>query len=820
MLVSDSIPALINGVSQQPSTLRLPSQVSEQINAYSSEVDGLRKRPPLIHSAKLADDTLGAAHLHAINRDADEKYDVFITNGDLYVFDKDGVQKTVNFPNGKGYLDCGAADPIDAFRAVSVADYTFVANRTKTVTLLNDLSPTRPAEALVVVKQGSYGKRYRVVLDLEGALIPPFIPPFDPDTQPEPPPIDPAHVEYTYQTPNGDQPDEVYNVGTDYIALKLANGLRARSNTLGSGFVLTVYGSVVHITHPLYNFTVKVTDEFGNNGATAYKGRTQRFSSLPSVAQPGFYIEVIGDETTAFDNFYVSFEPVSQGDGTGVWREVVKAGIKYKLDRSTMPHVLVREADGTFTFKQAGYKDRTAGDDETAPPPSFVGRQIADMFLYRNRLGFLSDENVILSGASDLFNFWPETVATVLDDAPIDLSVTTNDVSLLRSVALFSKRLILFSDKAQIEFQAGDVITPRSVATDTVAKFESEASVRPAESGTGTFFIQTAGKYSRLRELIVTDDGVTLDANDVTNHAPAYVPAGIHKITASTTLNLVAMLSKQARNRLYLYKYHYDGRQKLQSALFHWELPETYQVLDAQFRGTDLRLVYTVDGQGTFAGYFPLATDAADPDATYLTHLDRRVDETLCTCELLPASGGLPDRTKVILPLETDGRTTVVTRSGDDIPGEVAAIIERSVDYLIVEGDYTTRKFFVGSTYDTRVRLSPILLRRSSGESSVPILGGRLQLRYITVKYAGTGLFYVRVTPRARPTYAMASTGRLVGATVLNEISVLPDGFFRFPVQCRNTDAEIELLDSTHLPARFQSLEWEGFYTTRDGSPR
>ncbi len=47
MLVSDSVPSLINGVSQQPPSLRLPSQVGEQINAHSSEVDGLRKRPPL-----------------------------------------------------------------------------------------------------------------------------------------------------------------------------------------------------------------------------------------------------------------------------------------------------------------------------------------------------------------------------------------------------------------------------------------------------------------------------------------------------------------------------------------------------------------------------------------------------------------------------------------------------------------------------------------------------------------------------------------------------------------------------------------------------
>ena len=45
-LVSKSIPNLINGVSQQPPTLRLESQGEEQENGLSDVVDGLKKRPP------------------------------------------------------------------------------------------------------------------------------------------------------------------------------------------------------------------------------------------------------------------------------------------------------------------------------------------------------------------------------------------------------------------------------------------------------------------------------------------------------------------------------------------------------------------------------------------------------------------------------------------------------------------------------------------------------------------------------------------------------------------------------------------------------
>ena len=44
-LVSKSIPNLINGISQQPPEVRLPSQGEVQENGLASVVRGLEKRP-------------------------------------------------------------------------------------------------------------------------------------------------------------------------------------------------------------------------------------------------------------------------------------------------------------------------------------------------------------------------------------------------------------------------------------------------------------------------------------------------------------------------------------------------------------------------------------------------------------------------------------------------------------------------------------------------------------------------------------------------------------------------------------------------------
>lgn len=134
MLISQQIPALYNGVSQQPPTIRLASQCEAQENAWGTVVDGLRKRPPTLHSRRITTADLSSAYLHQINRDSAERYLVVVTNGDLKVYDMDGNEKAVSFPGGKGYLALPQGSTAEAsFSLVTVADYTFVVNKTVAV---------------------------------------------------------------------------------------------------------------------------------------------------------------------------------------------------------------------------------------------------------------------------------------------------------------------------------------------------------------------------------------------------------------------------------------------------------------------------------------------------------------------------------------------------------------------------------------------------------------------------------------------------------------------------------------------------------------
>lgn len=126
-LTKRTIPSLLNGISRQPAILRSSDQTADEVNTWGSFAEGLGRRPPTEHVADLAVSDVGNAHIHEINRSADERYMAVIADGTIRVFDLlTGDEKTVHTPFGTAYLNA----PASAFRATTVADYTFIVNST------------------------------------------------------------------------------------------------------------------------------------------------------------------------------------------------------------------------------------------------------------------------------------------------------------------------------------------------------------------------------------------------------------------------------------------------------------------------------------------------------------------------------------------------------------------------------------------------------------------------------------------------------------------------------------------------------------------
>lgn len=785
-LISSSIPNFVNGVSQQPYTLRLTSQGELQENGLSTVSSGLRKRPPTEHLAKISSVPLTDAFLHMIDRDGTEQYQVIITNGDLKVYDLAGNAKVVNFTD-KAYLNTTSLAS-DTFAVTTVADYSFIVNKTKAVAAGTAVSPLRPFEALFNVKLGNYGKTYAVLVN--GVSV------------------------ATYATPDGSTASQSVSLSTDSIASALYTALVAAGyNT--APWVCTCQGSSIYLKNPTTDFTVACQDGFNNNAMVAIKGNLQKFTDLPSNPRiDSFVVQITGDQSSAFDNYWVKFDAGGSNNSAGVWKETIAPGIRLGLDPTTMPHQLVREADGTFTFKPAAWTNRAVGDLKSNSDPSFVGSAINDIFFFQNRLGFLSDENFIQSETGKYFNTFRTTVVSLLDSDPIDVTAATNKVAILTHAVSFNKQLLLFSKQQQFFVDSAELMTPKRVPIKPTTDFYVNIRAKPVAAGRNVYFTMDKGAYSSVREYFVDLNNLTNDASDITSHVPMYVPSGVVKIAAGVSEDVVVMLSENDRSKLYIYKYYFSGSDKLQSSWSTFNFTTGGTILGCDFIRSTLYLVIS-RADGVYFEKMDFSIGGTVAGEPYPVKLDRKI-------QLLPSALTF-DGTNTILNsatlgyLPNDGVYMAVSKQGGVVPAGRLFAVTHTAGVTTIKGDITGTALSFGKQYLFRYSVSPLVVRLSNqGAAKAADTEGRTQVRRIVFNHSDTGYYRAVVTPVTRQSYTYIYSGKSMGSlsAVVGEV-VLSSGRLIAPVMSRNSEVSIVIESELPHPVSIISADWEAFYVKR-----
>lgn len=785
---SGTIPNFINGVSQQAASLRLPSQAETQINCFPTLIDGLKKRPSLRHIASL----MGVAPAstvfsHTINRDSAERYAVIIADGDLKVFDlATGAAKTVAFPDGKTYL--ASADPKTSFRAVTIADYSFIVNKDVTATMkAASNSPTRLNEAIINIKQGNYGKTYRVLINGASAA--------------------------SVTTPDGSQASMSPQLDTTSIAATLAANLNtAGFNTAPWG--VAVVDNVVYLVNNTANFTISMQDGFNGNAASVAKGTIQRFSDLPLKGIAGFVTEIVGDDASKFDNYYVTF------DGT-VWKETVKPNTPWEIDGATMPHILVRETNGTFTFKRAAWDKRLVGDTESAPNPSFIGRKISDVFFFRNRFGVLADENVIMSRSGSFFNFFRGTAVAVLDGDPIDVAASHIKVSILRHAVPLGENLALFSDQTEFSLHTPlqSPLTPKTVAITPTTELPSTRYARPVATGDLIYFLADSASSIRAYEYKVDPDTQKLNGDELTNHVPSYLPPGVSLSAVSSKHNFFVVNSASSPDSIFCYQWYTAGRDKLQSAWHTWTLGSGAQVLGMAFVDSDLYVTVKRDGS-VWLEVISVDPKLNDSGLTHWLCLDRRVHSYALAA---PTYDSVNNRTSYVLPYNATGvKAVIAATSGTSYAGMPLDVDSVSTTTIRLKGNTTALQVYFGLSFQAYYELSPILPKKQTQTGSLVISNARLQLRHLSLVYGdNTADWIAQVTPTARTAFEYVVGGYALGSMQTDKPPLGKGGVFRIPVNTRSDLCKIVLKSDSHLPGSLISADWEGqlFIRAAPGGP-
>ena len=832
-LVSYSIPNLAQGISQQPDAQRDPSQAEIQINGMSSIVEGLRKRDCSETIGLVSNSTFGDCFIHSILRDKIEEYLAVISSSSIKVYDLDGTEKTVNPVSGAYNYLSTITDAKTQLRAVTIADFTFITNTLKVPAMTTDTAPvvSRPTthEALIWVRAATYGQTYRVNIN---------------------------NTEVTVQTAvapvvaSGSSVTE-NRISSEDIATNIINGFSSLS---GVSFARS--GAVIHVTSNSA-ITIAVSDARSNADITAIFDKVQAFTELPTIAPSNYQVTIEGDPTNAFDDFHVSFAPKSGTFGEGTWSETVKPGDKYKIDINTMPHLLVALPDGTFFFGPANgstqsgsingvawevkipsWGERIAGDTETAPDPSFIGNPINDIFIYKNRLGFLADENVILSRVRSLFDFFPETVTAVLDSDPIDVVASNNRVSILKYAVPYQDELILFSSQYQFRFNAAEtVLTPATAQITVLTQFEIDTNVRPQLAGGGIIFCQANGDFSQFREFSVRGAGtaLTADAQDLTGYVSAYVPSSVFKITVNDTSNALFALSHKTgfKDRIYVYKYFLrsgsGGVERAQSSWSHWTFAGADEILQVLCIRETLFCLMRY-GTKVFLERIPVQDRSPEPPSgsPYPLLLDRRISTTTETPTAMRVASGTynanANTTTWTLPFAAAATTQAWSGFHTTFNGGVLLSTITSGNTIVASGNWANAPIFFGESYEFRYRFTKFKLYKEIGGGKAAANVERTQVRHAKLRYHETAYFDIEVTAERRDTDVYKFEGTVLASRISQIGSALPNGYdpdddrykegvFSVPIMSRGERCNVEIKNDTPHPCKFSTCEWVALIT-------
>lgn len=548
-----------------------------------------------------------------------------------------------------------------------------------------------------------------------------------------------------------------------------------------------------------------VYDGYNNQAAFGILKSIQKFSILPATAPNGFLVKIKGEEGSETDDYYVAYDEVEQ-----VWKECARPSLKNHIDNTTMPHVLVREADGNFTFKVADWSPREVGDDDSNPEPSFIGDTINDVFYHRNRLGFLSGENVILTRSADFFNFWMTSATKVQDTDPIDLAASDSTISTLYNAVTFDTDLVLFSRNAQFLLTADGTLTPTSAnLTPAVTRYEASLKAKPVSAGRNVYFAAERAKYTSIREFFTAADNTDAkDVQDITSHVPNYIPNGVYKIIPSTVENLMLYITEGDETAMYIYKYLFIDSQRVQAAWSKWDMQGA--VYGGQFIDNNLYLIVNRNG------YYVLERISFTINTTDLAYEPYRVlldckmgyeipaddydynnDQT--TVELLDVLSYLYDEKEQYSAVMADG-TYVPAKDGK----------------LVFDGDVRGQVIIVGLNYLFKMVMSTIMVKQANNGSTQALTEGRLQLRQLWFNYADSGYFKVLVDIKDKQVFEYEYTSRLLG-TRFNVLEAMPftTGSFKVPVQAKNENVSISVETDTPLPVSFVGAGWIGNYQRR-----
>ena len=570
-----------------------------------------------------------------------------------------------------------------------------------------------------------------------------------------------------------------------------------------------------------------------DNSISTLRHDVNRVSDLPLQLRNNYKVKVINSLDVNADDMYLVFETEDGNDySTGTWVETNGFGLKTVLDKNTLPHALTVNANGSFSFGPwTGWEDRLVGDEVTNPTPSFVtlsggvNKYIKDMFVYRNRLGFLTEDHVSLSRAGEFFNFFVKSAVASGDDDPIDISVSDSDSPSLNYVSQETAGLLLYGKTGQYLLATdSDILSPTTAKINKVAGFEADIGNPAISLGSTTAFVSKTQSTTKLFELLKVNALEPPQSVEQTRTVPELVPTTVNSIVGSPDVGLVSF-GTIGETTLFHFSYLRMGGQELSRSWYKWELPGT--LLHQFFDGNEFHCIVKTNQSQTAVVSFDVAQSSTDGVLTLES--GKKTDLVLDLYDDKPffiyrgiVSGTFENKTRVFLPLNklSDKKLVIVMYSNrSQVFDEDTVTLTEGTDathgrYVEVDGDWRGSDVFIGYKYNMSVELPRIYYKQARQEQVDADVEAELIIHKLKVKTGLTGPIDYKINIIGIPVRTSTLTVTPVGQYNLNSVNMTESAVHHVPVYQRNHNTTITIESNTAFPATVESINWEGRYAT------
>ena len=647
----------------------------------------------------------------------------------------------------------------------------------------------------------------------------------------------------------------------------ILNGLASSINSNVSNVSAEVIGSGLFLNGTAAD-GVSFLGGAVNENMSVIGQKAQDIGRLPAMNKHGYVAQISNTADLDTDDYYVKFVADNGVSGAGSYEETVRphnfAGtsasdeMKAGFDPATMPHALINNRDGTFTFAKLDlafgtaqgnenyWKDRQVGDNESNPFPTILGKEITEMFFHRNRLGLIANEQVVMSQPGQYFNLFIVSAIAASDDNAIDITVSDIKPAFINHTLPINKGVMMFSDNGQfLLFTESDIFSPKTVRLKKIASYECDASIQPVDLGTSVLFTSNVSAYARAFEATVVDDDTPPKIIEQTRVVPEFLPKDITKSTNSASIGITTY-GKKGDSTVYHYKYYDSGNTREQSAWYSWTLTGTMQHMlytGGSFFAVTLhdnsyklcRHEYVADADATRA--YVLGGTSSDVGSALKTarqfeaHLDNMTIATNVAGSAQTTTA--PEKTVLTIPY-TPANTTnlfMVGLSGNDSDGNSIAGTVRAADAVGTNSVtfnninlHSAAKVAVGYRYTSTIELPTYYINlgnnaydtdgdlRISGINFEMGVGGPMEF-HLTSPF--TYIDSSGNTTKDVDDYVQFESGILSNSSVFDKPPADLAKSVRVPVQRKNEKYTLQIKIPDPFSTALISASWDGIYNPR-----